>query len=357
VPRALENLLNTAELKLKELFEASQKNDRGAVQTMLRRANKKLQTKMTSVWQQSKATIALEENAGVLSILVNAEDQLNSIAERSDGLKQFVSLFALVSQAVEPQRDVVLLIDEAERHLHYDAQADLIQMLAKQGMARKVIYTTHSFGSLPEDMGLGVRIVSPIGEHESKIVNDFWSQGGAGLSPLLLNMGAATMAFLPVRYCVLAEGAVDMLLLPSLFRELRAVETLGFQVAPGLAEAGDASITLSRGHQPVDCVPRATPITAGASHAEAEAQLRMLRQGSAAGERGGAHLHVRVHVLPRLRRERVRRRVPELRRQSGGAPGQAGGDARQVSGLDRALFARRAVRHAGSGVISLSRTR
>ena len=42
--------------------------------------------------------------------------------------------------------------------------------------------------------------------------------------------------------------------------------------------------------------------------------------------------------------------LPQLRRQPGGAAGPAGGDAGEVSGLDRALSARCAVRHAGGGI-------
>jgi predicted ATP-dependent endonuclease of OLD family len=53
----------------------------------------------------------------------------------------------------------ILLLDEIETHLHYDAQADLAQMLAKQEIVAKVIYTTHSMGCLPEDLGTGVRFI------------------------------------------------------------------------------------------------------------------------------------------------------------------------------------------------------
>src|SRR5687767_7148422 len=93
------------------------------------------------------------------------------------------------------------------------------------------------------------------------------------------------------------------------------------------------------------------------ANAETETQLRMLRPRSAAGERRGAHLHVRVHVLHNLRRRRVRRRLPELQRQPGGSADAAGGDAGEVSGLDRALSARCAVRHAGGGIAHCAASR
>src|SRR5688572_22037533 len=93
------------------------------------------------------------------------------------------------------------------------------------------------------------------------------------------------------------------------------------------------------------------------ANAETETQLRMLRPRSAAGERRGVHLHVRVHVLHNLRRRRVRRRLPELQRQPGGAAGAADGDAGEVSGLDRALPARCAVRDASGGVAHCAASR
>ena len=54
------------------------------------------------------------------------------------------------------------------------------------------------------------------------------------------------MAFLPVRYCVLVEGASDVILLPALLRDANDVEALGFQVSPGLAEAGEDQLALIR---------------------------------------------------------------------------------------------------------------
>ena len=42
------------------------------------------------------------------------------------------------------------------------------------------------------------------------------------------------------------------------------------------------------------------------------------------GSARGAHLHLRVHVLRRLRRERARRRLPQLRRRLRGTADPAG---------------------------------
>ena len=82
--------------------------------------------------------------------------------------------------------------------------------------------------------------------------------------------------------------------------------------------------------------------------AGAATELRMLRPGSRPGIPGRAHLHVRVHLVPRLRGERPARHLPELRRRASPAPrppgpparrrpavGQAGSPARLCPGIRR----------------------
>lgn len=134
------------------------------------------------------------------------------------------------------------MIDEAEEHLHYDAQADLTQMLARQEQAAQVIYTTHSAGCLPQDLGTGVRLVIPAeGVDRSDVENWPWAEG-VGFSPLLLGMGASTLAFVPTRAALIGEGGAEVILLPTLLREVTEVPDVPFQVAPGSAEASKDAI-------------------------------------------------------------------------------------------------------------------
>lgn len=168
------------------------------------------------------------------------------MAERSDGLRQFVALQAFTT--CERAENPVLLIDEAEMRLHYDAQADLIQMLSRQTVSPKVIYTTHSAGCLPEDLGNGVRIVDYAKNDEgvatSVVKNNFWNRDGGGLEPLLFGMGAATLAFFPIRRALLTEGESDMLLLPTMFREIFDSASLDFQVVPGLSKTSGINLPI-----------------------------------------------------------------------------------------------------------------
>ncbi|WP_346077838.1 hypothetical protein [Gordonia cholesterolivorans] len=52
----------------------------------------------------------------------------------------------------------------------------------------------------------------------------------------MLAMGAGAAAFSSARKVVLAEGATEMLILPSLIKKAIGAEDLDYQVAPGLSE-------------------------------------------------------------------------------------------------------------------------
>ena len=238
IPKTMQNIAAACGLDIKTLYGARAAKDEGKVESLLDTANEQLRVLMDATWSQSNVTIRLRLNEYQLHVLVGATgEQFVKIAERSDGLRQFVALLMFLSR--EPALSVppILLIDEAERHLHYDAQADLIQMLARQNVAAKVIYTTHSIGCLPEDLGCGVRLVEPVEGSHSKVTNWFWESDTPGFSRLLFGMGANTLAFIPVRFAVIAEGASDLLLLPTMLRLASNVSYLGFQVAPGLSSA------------------------------------------------------------------------------------------------------------------------
>lgn len=245
-PKALVNLARLADLDLSMLGNAVEAGDLGQAETLIARANSELKEIFREVWSQSGIYVRLSRDGFLLNIFAGStEATFVSIAERSDGLRQYIALLAFVSLREERVKPI-LLIDEAESHLHYDAQADLIQMLARQQVAAKVVYTTHSIGCLPEDLGTGVRLVEPslANSNWSEIKNWFWENAEPGFSPLLFGMGASTLAFIPVRFALITEGASDLVLLPTMFREAVDVDHIGFQVVPGLANASESQITL-----------------------------------------------------------------------------------------------------------------
>jgi hypothetical protein len=234
-PTSLSNLARLAGLDLESLLGQIEADLTGNVEDMIKEANEELERRFDAWTQKPPVRVSLATSGARLLVHVQSgTGPTMKIRERSEGLRQFVALVALTAgegHAVPP----VLLIDEAERHLHYDAQADLIAVLEEQETAAQVVYTTHSSACLPADLGAGVRVVRGIEDKmQSTIEQQFWSDD-AGLVTLLLAMGAGSLAFVPLRPAAIVEGGSDLVLLPSLMKEATGSEMLGFQVVPGAA--------------------------------------------------------------------------------------------------------------------------
>lgn len=243
-PKALENLARLAGLDLMELLTTQKEGVVGRHTSLIERANRRLQEVFSDSWVRPDEVPHLNLQGTVLHLLVRtSDDGYARIDERSDGLRWFVALRAFLSAEDAPSKPV-LLVDEAETHLSYDAQASLIDVLSKQQVAQKVLYTTHSAGCLPADLGTGIRPVVPEeGAERSRVENAFWKES-PGFTPVLLAMGATALAFTPARNVVIAEGASECLLLPTLLREATEQESLPFQVAPGLSSASAEDIPM-----------------------------------------------------------------------------------------------------------------
>ena len=236
---ALDNLFNLAEVDYDAYRTvALDRERRDELQTLERQANKTLREKF-AVWTQDELSLQFRADHEGMQLQILDHKTLKDVPfdERSAGLRSFVAFIAFASR-YGGDRKPVLLVDEAETHLHYGGQADLIKVFERQQVAQAIIYTTHSIGCLPEDLGTTIRVVRPLGSERSRIENSFWS-GGAGLTPLMLAMGAHALAFTPARLAVLTEGPSDTILLPALFRTARAPRyaggPLGFQIAPGVS--------------------------------------------------------------------------------------------------------------------------
>ena len=239
--KALRNLCEVSGLDLRALKASFTANRTDRVQSMIDSANIRLRDIFAETWSQSDVALQFSWQRPNLEIMVLTEEdqsrQFSPLADRSDGFKQYAALVAFIIR--QNARTPILLIDEAEQHLHYDAQADLIQTLTERNLASQVIYTTHSAGCLPEDLGVGVRLVKPESTEKgfsvSRVENNFWSNDALGFSPLLYGMGAQTLAFFPIRRALVCEGPTEMILVPTILRQVNNTEHNGFQVVPGLA--------------------------------------------------------------------------------------------------------------------------
>ncbi len=232
-PPALDHLRSLADLDLVALRDAARTNRRADVSTWRDNANRRLKEAFASSWHQTDIALQVDVDGSTLLVQATtpADAGVSSVDERSDGLRWFAALLAYSHGWSGP---TVLLADEIETHLHYDAQADLIDVLQAQSFAQKVIYTTHSFGSLPPDLGAGVRVVRQIDTGRSQLENGFWAEG-SGFSPLLARMGATAFSFTPARRAVIAEGPADAVLLPTLIRQATGLDRLDYQIVPGLS--------------------------------------------------------------------------------------------------------------------------
>lgn len=242
-PPALANLFALAKSDYAAFHQAAVNDDRATVDTLREAADRNLDEAFRA-WNQGDVHVALSPDKDTLQIMVRdrAASTRTRLDDRSDGLRAFVALIAFVARYAGDVRPV-LLIDEAETHLHYGAQADLIRVFERQQAAETVIYTTHSIGCLPADLGASIRAVSQAaGElRRSTIRNSIWSGvDRVGLTPMMLAMGATALAFTPSRRAVIGEGPCEAILLPTLIRdalpEKEREEPLGYQVAPGVSE-------------------------------------------------------------------------------------------------------------------------
>lgn len=235
-PAALVNFANLAHIQLTDARDAAAQSDFGELETIQRAANRVLANVFSSGWRQSVMRVQVRFDRGELRPIVqNRSGRFTELGERSDGLRTFVALVAYLAKS-ERRELPILLIDEAETHLHYDAQADLIRVLASQDAASKVIYTTHSAGCLPLDLGTGIRVVRMQEGDRSEIDDHFWV-AGKGFTPLVMAMGAAALAFTPTRRALIGEGITEAMLLPTLMREAVDPLEVDYQVVPGLANA------------------------------------------------------------------------------------------------------------------------
>lgn len=234
---ATRHLLAIAELDIADVWEAHTDGDSGEKRTLLDASNRRLDEFFGESWNQSNISVNLDvDDRGLLTHVVDMDTRrFTRIEERSEGLRAFVTLAAFLgSQGLDVPP--ILLIDEAELHLHADAQADLVGGLLRQINATQVWYTTHSPACLPSDLGTGIRLLERHGE-KSEIKSHFWTNQEPGFGPLLYAMGAGAAAFSRCRWAVLGEGATEMILLPTLIRKATGLDDLPYQVAPGLANA------------------------------------------------------------------------------------------------------------------------
>ena len=238
--KAIHNLARLAGFDLQKLAEASTGGQHELREEIIAKANERLGREFSLSWSQASLVVRLNIiPPNQLQVYVQTDSgRTFRLADRSDGLRTFVALVAFLA-TMKPKRPPVLILDEAENHLHWDAQADLVNLFHSQDKVSQIIYSTHSPGCLPHDLGNGVRAVVQDDQRPdcSSIQNWIW-ESDSGYRPLMLKMGASTAALTPHRQAVATEGISDFILLPSLLREATGKDVLDYQIVPGIAQIG-----------------------------------------------------------------------------------------------------------------------
>ncbi|MFN8519419.1 MAG: AAA family ATPase [Chloroflexota bacterium] len=234
---AFTNLLAAAGLNRQALLNAIQADESGRIKDLIDSAESTLTRIMQTDWSQDRQIrVGIDRKDTQLRLVVSSSGAVfHALQDRSDGFRTFIALRVFL-EGWDRKVPPVLLVDEAETHLHYDAQADLLRMFEQQRDAASVIYTTHSVGCLPQDIGRGVRAVIP-GPGARSVIENAWMQSGHGVTPLLRAMGATSVQLAPARHVVFCEGPADPLILPSLLREARPEHGPPFQMVGRLSEA------------------------------------------------------------------------------------------------------------------------
>ena len=235
-PAALRHIVDLAGVDLTHLVWLQSQGMKTEREDYVGDTNNRLETYFSEAWDQSEMTVKLSVQDLMLDLMVTTPEGRHSMmSDRSDGLRAFVALRAfLTSQQLDAKP--ILLADEAETHLHYNAQANIVDLFTEQTEAAKIVYTTHSLGCLPRDLGLGVRVIEPIKDRErSTVKKSFWHDKTPGFRPLMVGLGAAAFGFLPSRNVLFGEGPTDAMLYPTLFREALNAPHLSFQVGAGIS--------------------------------------------------------------------------------------------------------------------------
>lgn len=215
--RPLENVLELAKLDIANLPTAP-----GKVDLVLRDANLILEQKFEELWGSGKPFPQLRIDSGRIHIWVldpeHQEQSGLSVDRRSAGVLRMIEIIAFIANAGPEVNRSIILADELEQHLHYDAQVELVEWLEKSHLNAQLIASTHSLGCWPADIGSQMNALERVAG-ASILQNGPYSRLSAGADGLMAAIGASRVAVRvrgPVVFC---EGPIDEMLLPVLFSQ------------------------------------------------------------------------------------------------------------------------------------------
>jgi len=173
--------------------------------------NKKVNTELQKYWHQTvgkkdkievimelknhTSTVAGKQGHPYLTFWIKDKNGRLSPAQRSKGVKWFVSFYLKLEATAKEGRNRVFLIDEPGANLHAKAQKDILSVFEKQKENLQIVFTTHSPYLLDVDKVYRVLAVERADteddKSETKVIT-FQNLGSASIDtllPLYTNMG------------------------------------------------------------------------------------------------------------------------------------------------------------------------
>ncbi len=216
----LRNLLDLAKVDLSALGELP-----GHRAEAIQAANQRLQSEFTMLWGAERPYPKVTIDRDRIAIYTADPSHLDQNglphSYRSAGVQSMIELVCFVGAArsATGAASFLLLADEIEQGLHYDAQVGLMSWLDKGIPGVQIMATTHSIGCWPPDIATQMNSLVRL-NGKSQVHNGPYGGQTAGATGLLEMMGASRANFSINRPVVFCEGAIDEMLLPFILRPL-----------------------------------------------------------------------------------------------------------------------------------------
>jgi hypothetical protein len=186
----------------------------------IRAASAHLTRQFQSLWRQKTVSFDLDIDGTTLNIFAQDEGLRMPVRlnRRSVGFRWYVSFAWKFTHASRGQfRNCILLLEEPGIHLHYSAQADLLQVFERLKVTNTILYTTHLASMVDPAFPERVRVVENEDGHavvKQGVVSS--QKGPMAVIEMRLGLTGDMSGLLGNRKTLIVEGGEDALILQKL---------------------------------------------------------------------------------------------------------------------------------------------
>jgi hypothetical protein len=191
-----------------------------------RAASAYLSDRFQSLWRQKSVRFDIDIDATTLNIFAQDEGvgMPVRLSRRSTGFRWHVAFAWKFTHASKGQfKNCILLLEEPGIHLHYSAQADLLQVFERLKDTNTILYTTHLASMVGLAFPERVRIVESDRSH-ARVKQGVVSSQKAPMAVIEMSLGLTgdMSGLLGNRKTLIVEGGDDALILQKLSGMLSA---------------------------------------------------------------------------------------------------------------------------------------